>query len=198
MTFTVYGDSLSGNCLKVKWLADHLGLSYRWTEVNVLKGEAKAAAFLAINPAGQVPAVRFDDGRQLAQSNAILLYLAEGTGLVPAEPFARAQMYQWLFWEQYSHEPVIAVRRFHRFYLNKPDSEIDPSLMVKGLAVLDLMERVLSEQDWFVATGFSLADIALVAYTRFAHQGGFDLSPYAHIRAWITRVEAELGLPPLA
>ena len=190
----IYGDSISGNCLKVKWVADLLGVSYQWRETSVLAKETRTPEFLALNPAGQVPLVVFEGDRPLAQSNAILLHLAEGSALIPSDPYERAKMFEWLFWEQYSHEPVIAVRRFHKHYLNKPDSEIDPALMSKGLAVLGLMEAHLDGRRFFVGETLSLADIALVAYTRLAHEGGFDLAPFPALRGWIGRVEQGLKL----
>src|SRR4051794_25211757 len=116
----IYGDSISGNCLKVKWVADSLGLSYDWIETSVLEQKSRTAEFLAMNPAGQVPAVVLDDGRPLAQSNAIILHLAEGSALVPADAYRRARMFEWMFWEQYSHEPYIAVARFQVAYQGKP------------------------------------------------------------------------------
>ncbi|WP_164156752.1 glutathione S-transferase family protein [Sandarakinorhabdus rubra] len=192
--FTLYGDKVSGNCLKVKWVADHLGLAYRWVDVDVVAGEAKSPDYLARFPMGQVPALELADGRRLAQSNAMMLYLAAGTTLVPAEPFAHAQMLQWLFWEQYSHEPAIAVRRFQKFYLGKPDEAIDPALMTKGRAALDLMEGHLSGHDWFVGDGLTCADVALVAYTRVAHEGGFDLVEWPAVRGWVGRVEQALAI----
>jgi glutathione S-transferase len=191
---TIHGDRISGNCLKVKWVADVLGLAYRWVDVDVVKGEAKAPDYLAKFPMGQVPAVEFPDGRRLAQSNAIMLHLAEGSALVPADAFQRAEMLQWLFWEQYSHEPAIAVRRFQKHYLSKPDSEIDPALTTRGRAALDQMQRHLATRDWFVGDGLSCADIGLVAYTRVAHEGGFDLAEWPAVQAWVQRVERALGL----
>src|SRR6185312_9062781 len=126
--------------------------------------------------------------------NAILLYLAEGSDLVPADAFARAQMLQWLFWEQYSHETVIAVRRFHKVFLKKPEAEIDPALLPKGERVLTVMNDRLGKEPYFVAKKLTLADIALVAYTRWAHEGGFDLARYPNVQEWVRRVEDELGL----
>ena len=190
----IYGDSISGNCLKVKWVADLLGVSYQWRETSVLAKETRTPEFLALNPAGQVPLAVLEGERPLAQSNAIMLHLAEGSALIPSDPYERAKMFEWLFWEQYSHEPVIAVRRFHKHYLNKPDSEIDPALMSKGLAVLGLMEAHLDGRRFFVGETLSLADIALVAYTRLAHEGGFDLAPFPAVRGWIGRVEQGLKL----
>jgi len=194
MTLTLYGDRMSGNCLKVKWTADRLGLSYDWIDIDVVKGEAKTPQFLKVNPSGQVPAVVLGDGRTLSQSNAIIWHLAEGSDLIPTEAFDRADMLQWMFWEQYTHEPAIAVRRFQKAYLNKPDSEIDPSLMVKGKAALARMEAGLSGRDWLAGTALSLADVALVAYTRVAHEGGFDLGDYPSVKAWVARVEAALPI----
>jgi glutathione S-transferase len=191
---TIYGDSISGNCLKVKFICDRLGIPYRWVETSVLKGETRTPEFLAMNPAGQVPAVKLADGRVLAQSNAIMLYLAEGSDLIPSDTYNRALMFQWLFWEQYSHETVIAVRRFHKAYLKKPDSEIDPGLLPKGERVLAVMNDHLAAHRYFVGDRISLADIALVAYTRWAHEGGFDLARAPSVRDWIRRVEQDLGL----
>ena len=193
-SMTVYGDSISGNCLKIKFVADHLGLPYDWVEVSVLAKETRTPEFLAMNPAGQVPVVRFADNGVLAQSNAIILHLAQNTDLIPADPFDRALMYQWLFWEQYSHEPAIAVLRFQKHYLKKADSEIDPSLPKRCANVLALMNNHLAERRYFVGDRLSLADVALVAYTRFAPQAGLDLTPTPHISAWIGRIERDLRL----
>jgi glutathione S-transferase len=190
----IYGDSKSGNCLKVKWAADRLGLPYTWREVDILKGESRTPAFLAMNPAGQVPAVVFEDGRMLAQSNAIVLHLAEGSDLIPADAFDRAKMFEWLFWEQYSHEPAIAVARFQLRYLGRQMSDLEPKLIEKGHSALAVMEQALSQRDYFVGAQLSCADIALVAYTRVAHEGGFDLTPYPSVTAWIERVERDLAI----
>ena len=122
----IYGDSISGNCLKVKWVADRLGLSYDWIETDVMVGASRTPEFLALNPAGQVPAVILDDGRPLAQSNAIILHLAEGSDLIPADPYDRARMLEWMFWEQYSHEPYVAVARFQVRYQGKPVADLEP------------------------------------------------------------------------
>jgi glutathione S-transferase len=196
MTLTIYGDSSSGNCLKVKWVADRLNLPYRWIEVDVVKGEAKSPELLSVNPAGQVPVTVLDnDRRPLAQSNAIMLYLADGSDLIPTDPYDRAVMFQWLFWEQYSHEPAIAVRRFHKLHLGKSEADIDPLLMVKGKAALGLMDTCLEAKGgWFAGKAISLADVALVAYTRVAHEGGFDLADYPVVKDWVARVEATLPI----
>jgi glutathione S-transferase len=192
----IYGDRISGNCLKVKWVCDLLALPYAWIDVDVVKGETRSADFLALNPWGQVPTVVFDDGRTLAQSNAIIRYLARDSHLIPADAFMAAQMDGWLFWEQYSHEPYIAVRRFHLTYLGKPADALDPKLETRGYAALDFMERRLSEARHLAGDALSLADIALLAYTRLAHEGGFDLTRYDGIRRWIAQSEAELRLAP--
>ncbi len=191
---TIYGDRISGNCLKVKWVADHLGLDYQWVDVDVVGGGAKLPTYRGDFPMGQVPGVAWSDGRRLAQSNAIILYLAEASALVPVDAFARAEMLQWMFWEQYSHEPAIAVRRFQRFYLGKPDSDIDPALMVKGRTALAMMAQRLHGRQWFAGDDVSCADVALVAYTRVAHEGGFDLAEWPAIAAWVQRVEAALAI----
>lgn len=193
MMLTIYGDRISGNCLKVKWVADYLGIPYRWVDVDVVKRETRTPEFLALFPAGQVPAVVLPNGRTLAQSNAIILHLAEGSGLIPSDPYDRATMLQFMFWEQYSHEPTIAVRRFHKHYLGKSDADIDPALMPKGNAALALMNARLEANDgWFAGGTLTLADVALVAYTRVAHEGGFDLTNYPAVSAWVKRVEASL------
>lgn len=191
---TVYGDNRSGNCLKVKWMLDVVGRDYHWVETDVLTGATRTPEFLARNPAGQVPALVFEDGRVLAQSNAILVHLAEGTHWIPADPFTRARMFEWLFWEQYSHEPYIAVARFQRLLAGKGPDEIEPRLMQRGYAALDRMEVELAERNWLAGDAASLADVALVAYTRVAGEGGFDLTSYPALRAWIARVEAALGI----
>ena len=191
---TVYGDIRSGNCLKVKWLLDWLGRDYRWVETDVMSGVTHSADFLARNPAGQVPAVVLEDGRVLAQSNAIIGWFGEGTAFVPADPYDRARMYEWLFWEQYSHEPYIAVVRFQRLLGGKRADEIEPRLVVRGHAALARMEAALTGADWLVGGGPTLADLALVAYTRVAHEGDFDLGSYPAVRAWIGRVEAAFGI----
>lgn len=192
--FTIYGDSISGNCLKVKFVSDLLGLSYRWVETSVLKKQTRTQEFLARNPAGQVPLVEWDDSRVLAQSNAIILYLAEGSPLIPADAFQRAKMLEWMFWEQYSHETAIAVRRFHKAELKKPEHEIDPTLLAKGERALAIMNAHLTTRRYFVGERLSLADIALVAHTRWAHEGGFDMEAHPQVKNWVRRVEEDLRI----
>ena len=196
MTLTIYGDSISGNCLKVKWTADRLGLAYDWVEVSVVAGATRTPEFRALNPAAQVPTVVLPDGRTLAQSNAIIVHLAEGTPLIPTDSYWRAKMFEWLFWEQYSHEPYIAVRRYQKLYLGKAEADLDPRLMIGGEAALARMQAWLAASPFLVNGDLSLADICLVAYTRMAHEGGFDLAKYPAVQDWVGRVEALLGLEP--
>lgn len=191
---TIYGDRISGNCLKVKWVVERIGVPYRWIDIDVVKGEAKSPDFLAVNPAGQVPAVVLEDGRALAQSNAIMLHLAEGSDLIPADAYDRAVMLQWLFWEQYSHEPYVAVARFQVRYAGKPVSELEPRLVERGKGALQRLEDGLALSTFLVGDAVSLADVALVAYTRVAHEGGFDLGDYPAVAAWVKRVEAALKI----
>src|SRR5436305_3117964 len=171
----IYGDSNSGNCLKVKWVCDKLALPYQWIEIDTRKGETRTPQFLKMNGAGQVPTVAFDDGRTLAQSNAIIRYLARDSTLIPPDAFAAAKMDEWLFWEQYSHEPYIAVCRFQLVYLGKNASELDPEKVRRGYLALERMEQHLAAHRCFVGEEMSLADVSLLAYTRLAHEGGFDL-----------------------
>jgi glutathione S-transferase len=194
MVMRIYGDSISGNCLKVKWTADRLGLAYQWVETDVLASETRTAEFLALNPAGQVPLAVFADGRPLAQSNAIIFALAEGSALIPDDAFDRAKMLEWMFWEQYSHEPYIAVARFQMRYLGKPIESLEPRLIERGAAALARLETQLQQSPFLVGGKLTLADVALVAYTRVAHEGGFDLSVYPAVQAWVERVETDLGI----
>jgi glutathione S-transferase len=191
---TVYGDIRSGNCLKVKWMLEALGRDYRWVETDVTSGVTRSPRFMALNPAGQTPTVVLEDGRTLAQPNAILVHLAEGTPFIPEDAYDRARMFEWLFWEQYSHEPYIAVARFQRLLGGRTADEVEPRLMERGRAALDRMEAALTGRDWLAAGAPSLADLALVAYTRVAPEGGFELEPYPAIRAWIARTEAAFGI----
>ncbi|MBN8977695.1 MAG: glutathione S-transferase family protein [Rhizobiales bacterium] len=190
----IYGDLNSGNCLKVKWVCDRLRIPYQWIAVDTLQGETRTPAFLKLNAAGQVPVVVFGDGRALAQSNAIIRYLARGSDLIPADDFLAAKMDEWLFWEQYSHEPYIAVCRFLMVYLGKSASDLDPDKVTRGHAALACMEAQLSTSRFLVGEAFTVADIALLAYTRVAHEGGFDLAGYGAVRRWIGDCESVLGL----
>ena len=194
---TLYGSSISGNCLKPKWTADLLGVKYDWIELDIMAGESRTPEFLSINPAGQVPVLRVPGRGAVDQSNAIMLFIAEGedSDLIPNNRFKRAEMMSWLFWEQYSHETAIAVRRFKKAYQNLSDDEIDPALLTKGYAALQRMEDQLEGQDWICGGALTLADIALVAYTRVAHEGGFELSSYPRVVKWIEQTEDALSIP---
>ena len=191
---TLYGDPISGNCQKVQWTADFVGARYAYVVKDVVKNETRTPDFLVMFPQGQVPAVAFDDGRTLAQSNAIIRYLARGSDLIPADAYDAAKMDEWLFWEQYSHEPYIAVRRFRKKFLNQSDDELDPQLLQRGRRALGVMELQLTLSNYFVGESLTLADIALVAYTRWADEGGFDLSEFPNVQRWVARVETDLGI----
>lgn len=192
---TIYGDSISGNCLKARWVAERLRIPFDWIETSVVDAATRTPAFLRLNPWGQVPLAVLADGRTLSQSNAIMLHLAEESDLIPADPYQRAKMFEWLFWEQYSHEPVIAVRRFRVKFRNLRDDETDRTLAAKGEAVLARMDAALATQSYFTGDALTLADIALVAYTRWAEEGAYDLGAWPQLTAWIARVERDLGLP---
>jgi len=193
----VYGDITSGNCLKVKWVCDKLALAYDWIAIDSAARQTRTPQFLALNSAGQVPLIELDDGRRLAESNAIIRYLARGSDLIPADAFAAAKMDEWLFWEQYSHEPYVAVCRFQMFYLGKAASELDPEKVRRGYAALDRMDKHLAQTRFLVGDAVSLADVSLLAYTRLAHEGGFDLERQHAVRRWIGETEQALGLAPV-
>jgi glutathione S-transferase len=191
---TLYGDRRSGNCLKVRWTLEKLNISYTWVEIDVVRGQTRTTEFLQRNPAGQVPVITLPDGPILAQSNAIMIYFAEGSDLIPTARFERAKMFEWLFWEQYSHEPYIAVARFQMAYQDRPRADLDPKLFERGAAALARMEDALATSPFLVGDAPTLADIALVAYTRVAHEGGFDITAYPRVDAWVARVEAALPI----
>ena len=186
----VYGDYNSGNCYKVKLMLHLLGLEYQWHAIDILKGEAQTPAFLAKNPNGKVPVLELEDGTCLWESNAILNFLADGRDFLPGEPRLRTQVLQWQFFEQYSHEPYIAVARFIEFYLGLPPERLEEyrKLQTRGYKALDVMEQQLGRTPFLVGEHYSIADVTLYAYTHVAHQGGFDLSAYPAITAWLERV----------
>jgi glutathione S-transferase len=191
----VSGDRWSGNCYKVKLLLNLLGISYDWQEIAVTSGVTRKPEFLAMNPNGRVPVLEIEPGTWLVESNAILCYLADGTPYLPTGRLARAQAMQWLFFEQYSHEPFIATSRFWIRYLGKA-AEYRDQLAAKrpgGEAALAVMEGELKQRDWFAGGRYTIADIALYAYTHVAHEGGFDLAPYGAVRAWLDRVADQPG-----
>lgn len=188
----VFGVSISGNCYKVRLLLEQLGLEYQWEEVDMMAGATRTPEFLARNPNGRVPLPEFEPGRYLPESDAILFYLAEGTPLWPATKIARAEVLQWMFFEQYSHEPYIAVARFIAIMLpaDHPRRAELPRLRERGYQALGVMERHLQSCRFFVGDTYSIADIALYAYTHAASDAGFDLDPYPNVRAWLRHVEA--------
>ena len=190
----VYGDLRSGNCLKVKYAADHLQMRYEWVPVDIMKGESRTPEFLRRNPAGQVPVVELDDGRCLAQSNAIIRYLGRESTLIPADAYLHAKMDELLFWEQYSHEPYVAVCRFQMVYEERALEERDQWRVERAEQALDFMNQQLEGREWLVGDALSLADISLLAYTRLAPEGGFDLSSRPRVVEWVTRCESALGI----
>lgn len=190
----IYGDLNSGNCLKVKYTADYLNMDYEWIDMDIMRGESRSPEFLARNPAGQVPVLEADDGRCLSQSNAITLYLARNSELMPQDSWQQAKMYEWLFWEQYSHEPSIAVCRFQKVYLGRSDADLNPAKVKQGNAALDLMEQHLQQYEWLIGSQLSVADIVLLAYTRLAPEGGFDLYTRLALQTWIKRTETALQI----
>jgi glutathione S-transferase len=192
----IYGDLGSGNCLKVKYTADHLGLPYTWVPVDIMKGETRTPEYLARFPLGRIPAVEWDDGRRLAESNAIIRYLARGSALLPDDAFTQAKIDELLFWEQYSHEPHVATTRYHIVYLKRSLDQREPWRVERGEAALDIMEGLLVGRQWLVGEAMTLADIALLPYTRLAHEGGFDLASRGAVRAWVARCERALHLGP--
>ena len=195
---TVYGMKASGNCYKVQLLLELLGRPYRWVEVDSAAGETRTPEFLAKNPNGRVPLLELEDGRRLPESNAILCYLAEGSPFLPADAFSRAQALQWLFFEQYSHEPYIAVARFICGWLpeDHPRRAELPRLRERGHQALAVMEQHLAASEHFVGGRCTVADLALYAYTHKAADGGFDLAPYPALCAWLARVAAQPRFVP--
>lgn len=195
MTLQIYGNFGSGNCLKVKYIAEATGTPYVLHQIGLRTGETKTPEFLAMNPAGEMPVVVLDDGRPLAQSNAILRYLARGSRFIPADPYAAAKVDEWLFWEQYSHEPTVAVARARVVYDRQAVADLDPTLVAKANKALDRLEEALTGRNFLVGETMTIADIALLAYTRQAPEGGFDLSGRPALLRWIAACEQELGLP---
>jgi glutathione S-transferase len=195
----LYNSQVSGNCYKVRLLLAHLDLAYERREVDVVDRSGRDEFLGGLNPALRVPTLILDDGRPLAESGAILWYFGEGTRFVPADRYDRAQALQWMFFEQYDHEPAIAVVRFWVMYSGRPEAFAErlEERTAAGHRALAAMERHLADRDYLVGSGLSLADIALYAYTHVAPEGGFDLEPYPAIRAWLDRVAAEPGHVPI-
>jgi glutathione S-transferase len=193
--YKVFGTSMSGNCYKIKLLLAQLNLDYDWQEIDILQGETRTPEFLAMNPNGKVPTLQIEGDRYLAESNAILCYLADGTVLWPVEKFQKAETLQWLFFEQYSHEPYIAVARFINKFLpaDHPRRADLPKLQERGYQALQVLEQHLAQSDFLIRGSYSIADIALYAYTHVAADGGFDLSEFPVIQSWMQRVQQQPG-----
>lgn len=192
--YVLHDNLSSGNAYKIRLLLTQLGLPFERLEYDIDRAETRRPEFLAKNPNGRVPLLELSPGRYLAESNAILCYLAEDTPYLPADRFQRAQVMQWLFFEQYSHEPNIATVRYwitHKVEMNEFRCVALPVKREAGIAALGIMEQHLSDREWFVGTAYSIADIALYAYTHVADQGGFDLAPFPAIGRWLERVRSQ-------
>jgi len=195
----LYNSAVSGNCYKVRLLFAHLGLEYETVDVSVVDRSNRKELLGDLNPGLRVPTIVLDDGRPLAESNAILWYFADGTEYLSADPYERAQSLQWMFFEQYSHEPYIAVARFVLAYSGRPE-DFEPQrdrLVRGGYAALDAMEKHLTGHDFLVGGRYSIADVSLYAYTHVAHEGGFELGSHPGIRAWLERVAGQPGHVPI-
>ena len=200
---TLYGYSPSGNCHKLRMLLGHLGRDCRWIETDSAHGATRTPGYLAKNPNGKVPMLELDDGRVMVESNAILSWLADGTPYFGGDAWQRAQTLSWMFFEQYSHEPYVAVARFVCGWtpLDSPRRAELPKLRERGHQALAVMERHLATDEWFSSTGYGIADIALFGYTHCADEGGIALDAYPAVRAWLARVRAQPGfvpMPPIA
>ena len=191
----VYGDLISGNCYKVKLVMNLLNIAHAWIHTDILNGDTHTASFKLKNPNGKIPLLELDDGRCLSESNAIVNYLAEGSRLLPDDSFHRALVLQWQFFEQYSHEPYIAVARYINKYLKLPAERVAEyqAKQEGGHKALMVMEKQLASQQFLTGDTFTTADISLYAYTHVAGEGGFELSTYPAISQWLTRVEAQSG-----
>jgi len=197
---TIYSQPDSGNCYKPRLLLAKLGKPFKHVSVSSLDGSTRTPEYLAKNPNGKVPLLELDDGRFISESNAILLYLAENTPYLLKDAYERALVYQWLFFEQYSHEPYVAVRRALMVYPERAGDatpERLASTLVGGDKALGVMEVQLEKTSFLAGDSLSIADIALYAYTHEAHRGGFDMDRYPEIKAWLTRVEADKGHVPM-
>jgi len=196
----LYGDSRSGNCYKIQLLCAEIGQDYDWQEVDILAGDTHTPQFLAMNANGKIPLLALPDGRYLPESNAILWYFADGSGLCGANRFDRALILQWMFFEQYSHEPNIATSRFIIQYLGNPPDRAGAleDKRIAGYKALEVMEQQLLKNPYMTGQAYSIADIALFAYTHVAHEGGFDLQGYSAIRAWIDKISARPAFVPMS
>ena len=191
----VYGMSASGNCHKVRMVLEALDQPYQWTEIDTVAGQTRTPEYLAMNANGKVPVLEIEPGVYLPESNAIICFLADGSVLMPTERLERARVLQWLFFEQYSHEPYIAVARFLRRFHPNPESQraLADSKMAGGNSALGVMEGHLRSHPFFVGGRYTIADVALFAYTHVAHEGGFDLARFPSVKAWLARVESQPG-----
>jgi glutathione S-transferase len=196
---TIHGMTMSGNCWKASQILRLTGHAFDWIETDPNRGDTRTEAFLALNPQGEVPVVVLADGTVLTQSNAILAHFAEGTTWLPAPGLARTRVLQWLFWEQYSHEPYIAVARNLITYRGRPADQATrlAQCAERGAKALAVMERRLAAEDWLTDTGPSIADLALFAYTHVADEGAFDLALVPGVQAWVARVAALPGIVTL-
>jgi glutathione S-transferase len=190
----IYGDVRSGNCDKVRFTVDYLRLPYEWVEVDSVAGGTRTPEFLAMNPQGQVPVVQLAGGQFLAQSNAIVRHIANGSRLSPGDTWSRAKIDEWMFWESNNHEFFVAGCIAHMTYMAKSKDTRDAMRVERGDRALDIMERHLRASQWLVGENITLADVTLLAYTRRAHLGGFDMLRRPKLREWVRRCEAELGL----
>lgn len=195
----IYGDLMSGNCYKIKMLCDFLGINHEWIDMDILAGACRTDEFLEKNPAGKIPLLELEDGRYVAESNAILYYLSYGSDFQPIDRYLKAKVFEWMFFEQYSHEPYIAVRRFIRKYQNMPperQAEYEAKF-AGGEKALNILEGHLGKQEYLVGIRPTIADIALYAYTHVADEAGYELSRYTGIQAWLRRIENTPGFQPM-
>jgi len=191
----VLGDIASGNCYKVKLVLEQLGIAHEWVHVDILRGDTHTVEFLRANPNGKIPVLLLVSGEALSESNAIINYLAEGSPLLPTDRLARARVLEWQFFEQYSHEPYIAVARYINRYLGMPEdkrAEFE-SKQAGGLKALGVMEQQLNRTPFLVGEHYTIADVSLYAYTHVAHEGGFELAAFPAVSAWLERVRQQQG-----
>jgi glutathione S-transferase len=197
VTIRLYNSQVSGNCYKVRLLLAHLGIPYERVELDVVDRSNRPDVLGGKNPALRVPTIELEDGRTLGESNAITWYFADGTDYLPADPFERAQVLQWLFFEQYDHEPYVAVARFWVLYGKAPSEEALAERQAGGHRALAKMNDHLASRDFLVGDRYSIADIGLYAYTHVAGEGGFDLGEYPALRGWLDRVRGQPGHVPI-
>ncbi|GBL06164.1 glutathione S-transferase family protein [Glaciecola sp. KUL10] len=195
----VYGDAVSGNCYKIQLTLALLEKPYQWIHVDILKGETKAPTFLALSPNGKIPILELSSGDVISESNAIVNYLAYSSNLLPEDPLALAKVQQWQFFEQYSHEPYIAVARYIEKYLGLPEDRLEDykSKQEGGYRALDVMEQQLLKSKFLVGETLTVADISLFAYTHVCHEGGFALSNYPEIKRWIKEIKKHPKYTPM-